>query len=340
MTPRRSLLALTLALTLAAVQAQPPTPTQAAQRLVQSTPAAQRKDLLQPFTDTARSDWHYTPRRRAGIAWKAMSAAQRDATTALLRTALSERGLDKVRAVMALEIALRQLETFGLSRDPENYAVAIYGEPGGAGWGWRLEGHHLSLHFSLSSDRVVATLPQFFGANPATVPRDLGGGAPQTGFRLLGTEEDLARQWLASLDAAQRTKAVFSARPFGDIASGNAARAKLLDVVGLAFADMDSAQQAQVLQLIAAFADHLQPELAQARLARVQAAPLATVRMGWAGSQQPGQPFYFRVQGASFLIEFDNSGGDHVHSVWRDFDGDWGRDVLREHYRSAAHGAR
>lgn len=313
--------------------------TQAAERLVQVTPPAQRAELLLPFSDVARSDWHYTPRRRDGVAWKAMSAAQRDAATALLRTALNERGLDKVRAVMALEITLRQLESSGPARDAENYAIAIYGEPGPGGWGWRIEGHHLSLHFSLDGDRHVATLPQFFGANPAVVARDVGGGAPREGFRLLGSEEDLARQWLASLRPAQRARAVFSDRPFGDIVSGNAARARRLDAVGLPFAEMDAGQQAQVLQLVAAFADHLQPELAQARLARVQAGPLGAIRVGWAGSTAPRQPHYFRIQGANFLIEFDNAGGNHVHSVWRDFDGDFGRDVLREHYLQAAGGA-
>jgi hypothetical protein len=309
----------------------------AARRLVQVTPPDQHGDLLQPFTDAARSDWHYTPRRRDGIAWKAMSPAQREATTALLRTALSEGGLDKVRALMALEITLRELEAFGLSRDPENYAVAIYGEPGAAGWGWRIEGHHLSLHFSLDGERYVATLPQFLGANPATVPRSVGGGAPAAGFRLLGSEEDLARHWLASLSSAQRQQAVFDTRPLGDIVSGNAARARPLDAVGLSFKDMDAGQQAQVLKLVAAFADHLQPELALARLARVRAA-LDTVRVGWAGSLKPREPHYFRIQGASFLIEFDNSGGNHVHSVWRDFNGDFGRDVLAEHYRSTRGG--
>ncbi|MGM9485526.1 DUF3500 domain-containing protein [Roseateles sp. NT4] len=326
-------LLLLLAPTLAAfsaspLHAQPPSPVGAARQLLQATPAAQRHELLQPFTDPARSDWHYTPRRRDGIAWKSMSTIQREATTALLRTALNESGLDKVRALMALEIALRQLEGSGSSfRDPENYAIALYGEPGAAAWGWRIEGHHLSLHFSLAGERYVATLPQFFGANPATEPK--------RGFRLLGHEEDLARQWLASLTPAQRSSAVFSSRSFGDIVSGNAPRAKPLDAVGLPFADMEAGQQAQVLKLIAAFADHLQPDLAQARLERVRRAPLDGIRMGWAGSTQPGQPFYFRIQGAAFLIEFDNSGGNHVHSVWRDFDGDFGRDVLAEHYRKA-----
>ena len=216
----------------------------AAQRLIDATASAQRKELLLPFTEAARSDWHYTPRRRDGLAWKAMSAAQRESTTALLRTALNERGLDKVRAVMALEITLRQLEAFGFSRDPENYALAlaIYGEPGVGGWGWRIEGHHLSLHFSLEGNRYVSTLPQFFGANPAVVPRDVS-GAPREGFRLLGSEEDVARQWLASLTSPQRTRAIFDTRPFGDIVSRNAPRARPLDAVGLPFGEMDAAQQ-------------------------------------------------------------------------------------------------
>lgn len=338
MTTRRLLIVLPLLAVAPAPEAQAAGAVGAARRLLQASSSVQRADLLQPFTEPARGDWHYTPRRRSGLAWKAMSAPQREAATALLRTALNERGLDKVRALMALEITLRQLETFGLSRDPENYAVALFGEPGAGGWGWRIEGHHLSLHFSLDGDRYVSTLPQFFGANPAVVARDAGGGAPPAGFRLLGSEEDLARQWLASLSPAQRARAVFDTRPFGDIVSGNAARARPLDAVGLPFTDMDAGQQAQLLQLVGAFADHLQPELAEVRLARVRAGPLGALRMGWAGSTLPGQPHYFRIQGANFLIEFDNSGGNHIHSVWRDFEGDFGRDVLGEHYRGA-HGS-
>ncbi len=282
--------------------------------------------------DARRADWHYTPRRREGLAWKQMSPAQRDATTSLIRSALNDRGVAKVHALMALEITLRELESFGLNRDPENYAIAIYGQPGDRGWGWRIEGHHLSLHFSLDGDRHVATLPQFFGANPAVVPRQVAGGLPE-GFRLLGTEEDLARRWFASLDEAQRRTAHFDSRTYGDIVSRNADRARPLDAVGLPFPAMTAAQQALLLRLITAFADHLQPSLAEARLARVRAAPLASIRVGWAGSTQPREAHYFRIQGASFLIEYDNSGGNHVHSVWRDFEGDFGRDVLRDHYR-------
>jgi hypothetical protein len=325
---------------MSAAQAPAPAPSAAAQALVQATPPAARADLLQPFTREARSDWHYTPRSRAGIAWRDMNAAQRDATTALLRSALTEAGLDKVRAVMALEIALRELETFGLSRDPENYAVALFGRPSAqaeAAWGWRLEGHHLSLHFTLQGDRHVATLPQFMGANPAEVPRDIGRpGGPRRGTRVLGQEEDLARELMQALAGPQRSAALIDARPYGDIVTRNAARLSPLAPAGVAFTALTAPQQALLLRLVTAFAEHLQPSLLQQRLARVRAGGLESIRFGWAGPVQRGQPHYFRIHGAGFLIEFDNSGGNHVHSVWRDFDGDWGQDVLAEHYKRSS----
>jgi hypothetical protein len=137
------------------------------------------------------------------------------------------------------------------------------------------------------------------------------------------------------LSEAQRKAAILDARPYGDIVSRNAAKATPLPAGGLAFDDMTAAQQAVLLRLVAAFAEHLRPELAATRLERVRASPLASIRVGWAGSTVPREPHYFRIQGARFLIEYDNSGGDHVHSVWRDFDGDFGRDVLREHYDRA-----
>lgn len=309
--------------------------TAAAADLIAKTPASRVGELLQPFSDEARSDWHYTPRQRSGVAWKDMNAEQRAATLALLRTALSAGGLDKVRAIMALEIALRELGTLGSLRDPENYALAIFGRPGAdAAWGYRLEGHHLSLHFTLVGDRYVATLPQFFGANPARVPRDIEGG-PKQGSRVLAREEDLARRLMQMLDAEQRAAALFDTRTYGDIVTRNARALSPLDPVGIAFGRLSPAAQATLLELITAFAEHLRPELAEARLTRVRAGGLETIRFGWAGSLVPGEPHYYRIQGKAFLIELDNSGGNHIHSVWRDFLGDFGRDVLREHYQRA-----
>lgn len=307
----------------------------AAERLLAATPASARAGLQFAFDADLRGDWHYTPRRRDGLAWKAMSAAQRAATLDLLRSALAEPGLAKVQALMALEGVLRELEGGSAWRDPDNYAVALYGGPGDPGWGWRIEGHHLSLHFSLQGERYVSTLPQFFGANPAVVPHGVRGTALPAGFRLLGREEDLARRWLDSLDDAQRRTAIVDDRPYGDIVGRNAPSARLLAAAGLGHDAMRPPQQAMLMALVAGFAEHLRPELAGARMARVRASPASSLRVAWAGSTAPGEPHYFRVQGERFVIEYDNSGGNHVHSVWRDVDGDFGRDVLREHYERA-----
>jgi hypothetical protein len=320
----------------------PPSASAAALELMRLTSGDARTKLMQPFSDEARSDWHYTPRQRTGIAYRDMNDAQRKATTALLRTALTAAGVDKMHAIMQLEIALRELETFGSSRDSENYAIALFGTPAApaGSWGFRLEGHHLSLHFTLDGDRFVSTLPQFMGANPALVPRDMKNGGPRQGTRVLAEEEDLARALVSALSGPARVAAIFDQRTYGDIVTRNAKKLDPLEPVGVKFAALGAAEQAQLLRLIQAFSQHLRPELADARLGRVRSGGLDSIRFGWAGSLERGKPFYYRVQGATFLIELDNSGGNHIHSVWRDFDGDWGRDVLGEHYSGAspAHG--
>jgi len=335
--------------TTAVAVAAAPSARAAALELQQATPQADRQKLEQPFTDAARSDWHYVPRSRVGIAWREMSAAQRTATRKLLESALTHSGLDKVHAVMALEIALRELETVGRSRDPGNYAIALFGlpragapadtaAPAAEAWGWRIEGHHLSLHFTLQGDRYLSTLPQFMGANPALVPRDFASGGPKQGARVLAQEEDLARELMAALAPAERAVARFEPRPYGDIVTRNAEKLSPLAPVGVAWQQLPGAEQALLLRLIRAFAEHLRPELVEQRLQRVQSGGLDSIRFGWAGSLTRGEPYYFRIQGATFLIELDNSGGNHIHSVWRDFAGDWGRDTLAEHYRGAAGG--
>lgn len=308
----------------------------AATALAAATPAAEQPRLLFAFDDTLRADWHYTPRSRAGLALKDMAPAQRAAARALLEAPLSASGLATVQDVMALEAVLRELEAGSSLRVPDNYAIAIYGTPAAqAAWGWRLEGHHLSLHFTLDSDQVVSTLPQFMGANPANsalLPKAVAGG-PKAPARPLGAAEDAARALLASFDAGQRAQAVLSAQTYGDIVSRNASQASPLEKSGLAHAAMNPNQQQALLALAAQFAAHVKPALAAARMQRVRTSALDAVTFAWVGSAQKGQGHYFRIQGEKFLIEYDNSGGNHVHSVWRDFDGDWGRDVLAEHYR-------
>ena len=311
----------------------------AASALAAATPAAEQSRLMFAFDDSLRSAWHYTPRSRAGIALKDMSPAQRVAARALLEAPLSASGLATVQDVMALEAVLRDLETFSSMRITDNYAVAIYGAPAAdAAWGWRIEGHHLSLHFTVGSDQVVSTLPQFMGANPAVVARAVAGG-PKAQTRPLGAAEDAARALLASLDPRQRAQAMLSAQTYGDLVSRNAAQARPLEKGGMAVSAMSASQRQALLALIEQFAAQVKPALAAARMQRVNNPSFESITFAWVGSAQKGQDHYFRIQGGNFLIEYDNSGGNHVHSVWRDFDGDWGRDVLAEHYRRGRLGA-
>lgn len=305
----------------------------AASLLMAVVPKGTLQQILRPFDDRDRTDWHYTPRSRNGVALKELNGAGREALHALLKQALSAAGYGKVVNILELELVLRELETFGLMRDPERYHLTIYGAPGpSAPWGWRFEGHHLSLNFTLIGERLATDAPSFFGANPARVPR-----GPRQGLRALAAEEDAARTLLAALEPAQRAEAVFDTRTYGDIVTGNAEKADPLKPVGIPAARLNQIQREHLLALIEVYARTFEPGLARARMARVREGGIEHIRFGWAGATERGKPHYYRVQGPLFLIEYDASqnDGNHVHTVWRDFNGDFGRDLLRLHHEAA-----
>jgi len=306
---------------------------QAAERLLAAVPEAARQKILRPFDDRDRLDWHYTPRSRNGAALKELDARGRDAVHALLKSALSAAGHRKVTNIIELELVLREIEAFGLMRDPERYHLTLYGKPDAkAAWGWRFEGHHLSLNFTLAGDRASADTPSFFGANPATVAK-----GSKKGLRVLAAEEDEARALLGSLDEAQRREAVFESRTYGEIVTANAEKVDPLKPVGIAAAKLNEIQRVQLLKLIEVYAANFEPGLAKARVAHVREGGIENIRFGWAGSTEKGRQHYYRIQGPKFLIEYDASqnDGNHVHTVWRDFSGDFGRDLLRQHYSLA-----
>ena len=306
---------------------------QAAEVLLATVPQAMRVKMLRPFDDRERLDWHYTPRSRNGVALKELDARGRDAVHALLKTALSAPGYRKATNIIELELVLREIETFGMMRDPERYHLSLYGVPhANTAWGWRFEGHHLSLNFTLAGDRLAADTPSFFGANPARVTK-----GPKQGLRALAAEEDEARVLLAALDESQRREAVFDTRSFGEIVTANAHKVEPLAGVGIAAARLNQIQRAHLLKLIETYAGSFEPGLAQARMARVIEGGVENIRFGWAGATERDRQHYYRSQGPKFLIEYDASqnDGNHVHTVWRDFSGDFGRDLLRQHYALA-----
>ena len=298
-------------------------------------PKPARASLELPFESEKRTDWHYTPRSRPGVALADLDERSRTALHRLLRTGLSAAGHRRAVNIIELELVLRELETFGaLMRDPGKYFIVVFGDANEAQprkpWGWRFEGHHLSLPFTNQGNRI-ATTPSFFGANPAEVR-----SGPKKGLRALAEEEDEGRKLLSMLDAGRRAQAIVDTRSYGDIVTRAADRVSPLENKGIEARALDDAQKAQLRKLIETYAASFEPPLRDARLARA-AEGFDSIRFAWAGATERGKPHYYRVQGAKFLIEYDASqdGGNHIHTVWRDFSGDFGRDLLREHHSSA-----
>ena len=309
---------------------------QAADAFIVALEPAQRPSALFAFEDQERFDWHYIPRERAGLPLKAMTADQRVLALAFLKRGLSAEGYRKATAIMALEAVLREIETFNwLGRDPDKYYFSFFGTPSTAGtWGWRLEGHHLSLNMTIVKGQWVATAPRFMGANPAEIR-----SGPQAGRRALAREEDLARSLVRSLSPSQRERAVFRSQAYRDIVTGTDETVRPPDPVGIFASALDAAQRRQLHQLIDVYLQTMTAEVARQRMDAIRSGGWDRIHFGWAGGLEPGQPHYYRIQGPSFILEYDNvqNGANHIHTVWRDFAGDFGRDLVREHYARFAH---
>ncbi|HET6900037.1 MAG TPA: DUF3500 domain-containing protein [Vicinamibacteria bacterium] len=312
-----------------------PAMAKAADAFLAALDPAERAKAALPFNSAERLDWHFVPRDRQGVPLKQMSADERKAALALLRSGLSARGFTTVDTILHLEEVLFALEGAAM-RDPGLYYFTVFGKPSDQGaWGWRYEGHHVSLNWTILNGKVVGSSPQFLGANPADV-RD----GPQKGTRALAAEEDLGRAFVKSMTPEQRSAAVVSAEAPRDILTGASREAAIQEDKGIAYARLSQEQQGLLLSLIQEYASTQALAVAQARLARVKA-ELPNVKFAWMGGLEKGQGHYYRIQGSTFLIEYDNTqnGANHIHSVWRDFKGDWGRDLLAEHYLTAPHHA-
>lgn len=304
----------------------------AANRFLGLLDDGQRRQVLIAFDADNRLDWHYIPRSRAGLTLGEMKSAQSEAARALFATVLNEQGLQLLDGVRLLEGVLREQQ--GSFRDPGRYYVSVFGTPGRFPWGWRFEGHHLSLNVALPAAGHVSVTPFFVGAHPATV-RD----GPNKGFRLLGTSEDLARQIMKGLSEAQRRTAIIANRSFGEIVASPQREKDLGQPRGLELASMNGPSRQHVEALMDRFLGSLAPDLQAAQKRRVMEQGLERFRFAWAGSLAPGEAYYFRVHGPVSMLEHDNTQNDanHIHSVWRDLAADFGHDALGEHYRRQPH---
>jgi hypothetical protein len=270
-----------------------------------------------------------------GTTLKEMTPQQRHLLTTLLATSLSSKGLIKASNIMSLEEVLKKIEAASprANRDPELYHVSFFGEPApGKTWGWRFEGHHLSLSFTVVNGLHISSTPSMMGSNPAIVP-----DGPHKGLQTLADEENVARELAKSLSTEQKSKAIIKSEAPADIITGNQRKISPLEPAGIGWAELTSDQQKLVWKLVRTYVQRARGEIAGADLTKINAAGRDKVHFAWAGGLERGQGHYYRIQGPTFLIEYDNTqnNANHVHCVYRDFNEDFGEDLLLKHYEQA-----
>ncbi|MDH3648393.1 MAG: DUF3500 domain-containing protein [Saprospiraceae bacterium] len=303
---------------------------------IESLSDEQKQDGLLSFIDEDRTAFEFFPATmvaRRGLSLKALSPHQDILVYDLLKSSLSQEGYLKTEQIIALEEILKMLEGTH-HRDVEEYYLSVWGDPAEQGaWGWKFTGHHLSFNFTMV-DGEVASTPTFLGANPAEVR-----SGEKKGLRVLAEEEDLAFDLLHSLSEQNRATAIYQDKAPDEIISEKQTEIEALPITGIPYADMSNRSRKILEELITEYIEIMPAQLAQQRKDKLVSAGWDKIYFAWAGALEKGSGHYYRIQGPTFLVEFDNIQNDanHIHSVWRDFNGDFGRDLLREHYKHAPH---
>ena len=311
----------------------------AASAFLSSLDSAQQASCFYPFDADERYSFHYFPvDRPKGIAMDRLNPGQTKAAWELIKTCLSEKTVEKVGEIIQLEIILKELEHREPNdhfRDPGKYHLTIFGLPrNNTIWGWRLEGHHVSFNFSANNGKLVAGTPGFLGANPAVVQQ----GA-EKGKEVLKEEREAGFALLHSLTKEELARAIVDKTAPGDIVTYTHREAMIAHPEGLLYSEMSSAQQEQMLQLISLYVHRFTKLFADEMLKEIQQAGLNKLRFAWAGHTESGigKPHYYRIQGPTIIIEYDNTqnNSNHVHTVVRDLCHDFGGDQLLQHYKAA-----
>ncbi|MPR33269.1 DUF3500 domain-containing protein [Cytophagaceae bacterium SJW1-29] len=319
---------------------------QAANAFITTLNGDQKTEVMHPLADTLRYNWHFIPRERLGLNLKRMNDSQRKAAMHMVEVVLSDKGYQKIKDIIDLENVLRVLESRppnDTRRDPENYAFLVYGDPAAKEpWGWRMEGHHISLHYTSVNGHVSFT-PSFLGSNPGHVLIDV----PQKGKRVLGPEEDMGYELLNSFSADQKKQVILAEKSPYEIFSVNQRRVTGLDKLeGLTMKEMTPAQKQIFKKLIALYLDRYHVTLKNQQMQQLEKAGMDNLYFAWMGDAElkmgKGAGHYYRIQGPTILIEFDNTQNDanHIHTVVRDLTDDFSEDLLKEHYAKSHKGGK
>ena len=304
---------------------------------INSLDSVQKARSVFPFDEMSRYDWHYLPPTlipRKGVCLKDLDSTQKKNVYALLKSFLSDKGFSRTQDIMNNEYYLKELEPDMIHRIPENHFIAFYGTPAkDSVWGWKFSGHHIALNFTIVNNQSAFT-PIFFGVYPAEIK-----SGQNKGRRIIKDEEDIGFELINMLTGEQSSKAIFQLKAFNDIVTTNAIQVGPLTPVGILAKDLTSQQKSILDKLIACHLASMPVDIAARRMKRIASEDFDQIRFGWAGGLMKGVAHYYRIQGKTFLIEFDNTthNANHIHIVWRDFDGDFGADLLNEHYKKTKH---
>jgi hypothetical protein len=303
-------------------------------RFVDSLSAEQKAKTTFHYNDGERIFWYYPPMNRHGLPLRDMDENQRKLAYELMASGLTESANTRAKQIIQHEAILGEIEkdagVKSFVRDPDLYYWTVFGDPkGDEPWGWRVEGHHVSLHMHAWGDDVISTTPFFFGSNPAVVPQ----GRPHAGRSILGDREALGLELINSLDSGQRSKAVIAEDAPYDILSYNSSKALFPKEEGLPGSAMNGTQKEMLMSLITEYTNQVRDDVAEKKLAKVREQGLDNFHFAWSGGMKHGDKHYYRIHSGNFIVEYDNRQNDanHIHSVLRDVENDFGVDVLREH---------
>ncbi len=311
--------------------------TDAATAFLNALDDEQRATAAFDFGNDERLNWHFIPKDRKGLPLNKMEEEQKALAFALLAAGMSREGQIKALTIMSLEKILQIMEGSNrrFLRDPALYHLSIFGTPDAGGtWGWRFEGHHLSLNYTIVQGRLISGTPSFYGANPARVQ-----SGPRKGLRVLSAEEDTARALVQSLDKAQLQQALVSGQAPRDIFTSAHRKANPLKHRGIRSTELNWHQKELLMAIIKQYTSRNRVELAEQDLEKIKTAGIENIYFAWMGSLQKGQAHYYSVQGPTFLLEYDNiqNNANHIHATWRDFNNDFGIDLLKRHYETTPH---
>lgn len=282
-----------------------------------------------PFDSPGRMDWHFIPKDRKGLAWMEMTDGQKTVSMEFLGALMSQAGMRKVKGVIGSETILWEESNHSDHRNPENYHFTLFGNPGvESTWGASVEGHHLSINLTIVDGHEISVTPSFMGSNP---DRSTSGHQP------LAAEMMGAQALYDSLDADQRQLATMEEKPPRDILTGSSQKASAPAPQGLMVSDMTADQVKLLRQLMVEYIGRYRESLAADDWEKIEKAGFDKIQFLWSQRPEPNKALYYRIQGPTFVMEYANSQnhGNHSHTVWRDFEGDFGHDALGAHMSSA-----